>query len=56
MINVEKIQAYIVGYGAITNHFGNTTLCKEDLGQKEFMENLFLFVAKGYMPISIVEN
>ncbi len=46
----------IVGYGANTNHFGNTTLYKEDLGQNEFMENLLLFVAKGYMPISVVEN
>ncbi len=46
----------IVGYGAITNHFGTTIPYKEDLGQKKFMESLFLFIAKGYMPISVVEN
>jgi hypothetical protein len=28
----------------------------KDLGQKNFMEDLFLFVAKGYMPIFVVEN
>jgi hypothetical protein len=26
------------------------------LGQKKFMENLLLFVTKGYMPIFVVEN
>jgi hypothetical protein len=47
----------IVGYGAIINHFGSTTPYKKnDVGQKQFMENLLLFVAKMYMPISIVEN
>jgi hypothetical protein len=29
---------------------------KEDLGQKKFMEDLFMFVAKGYVPIFVVEN
>jgi len=29
---------------------------KDDLGQKKLMEDLFLVVAKGYMPISIIEN
>jgi hypothetical protein len=31
-------------------------MMKEDLGQKKFMEDLLLFLAKSYMPISIVEN
>jgi hypothetical protein len=44
---------YFVGYGAIINHFGST---KDDVKQKQFMENLLLFVAKMYMPIFIVEN
>jgi hypothetical protein len=48
---------YVVGYGAITDHFGSTTpYKKEDLGQKKFMEDLLQFVAKGYMFISVVEN
>jgi hypothetical protein len=48
---------YVVNDGAITYHFGNITLYKkEELGQKKFMEDLFMFVAKGYMPTSIVEN
>jgi len=48
---------FVVGYGAITYHFCRTTLYKkEDLGQKNFMEYLFLFVAKGYMLIFVVEN
>ncbi len=47
----------IVGYGVITYHFGYTSpYMKDDLGQKKLMEDLFLVVAKGYMPISIVEN
>jgi len=47
----------VVGYGAITYHFGNIIPYKmEDLGQKKFMEDLFLFVAKGYIPIYVVEN
>jgi hypothetical protein len=50
-------QRSIVGYGVITYHFGRTTSYKkEDLGQKNFMEDLPLFVAKGYMPIFVVEN
>ncbi len=31
-------------------------LIRRDLGQKKFMENLLLFVTKGYMPIFVVEN
>jgi hypothetical protein len=47
----------IVGYGAITDHFGNTThYKKDDAGHKQFMEDLLLFVAKTYICISIVEN
>jgi hypothetical protein len=47
----------IVRYGAIINHFGSTTPYRKDnVGQKQSMENLLLFVAKMYMPISTVEN
>jgi hypothetical protein len=47
----------VVGYGAITYHFCRIIpYKKEDLGQKNFMEGLLLFVAKGYMPIFVVEN
>jgi hypothetical protein len=46
---------FVVGYGAITDHFGSTTpYIKEDLGQKKFMEDLLLFVAKGYMLILLL--
>jgi len=49
-------QRIVVGYGAITDHFKSTILYKkDDAGQKQFMKDL-LFVAKMYMPISIVEN
>jgi hypothetical protein len=34
----------------------STLYMKEDLGQKKFMEDLLLFVAKSYMPIFVVEN
>ncbi len=48
---------FIVGYGVIIDHFGRTIpYQKEDLGQKNFMEDLLLFVAKGHMLIFIVEN
>jgi hypothetical protein len=48
---------FVVGYGAITNHFGSTIpYKKEDLGQKKFMEDLLLFIAKSYTPIFVVEN
>jgi hypothetical protein len=48
---------FVVGYGAITNHFGSTIpYKKKDLGQKKFMEDLLLFIAKGYIPIFVVEN
>ncbi len=47
----------IVGYGVITYHFSSTTpYTKEDLGQEKFMEDLLMFVAKGYMPIFVIEN
>jgi hypothetical protein len=47
----------VVGYGAITYQFGNITpYKKEDLGKQKFMEDLLMFVAKGYMPISVVGN
>ncbi len=47
----------IISYGAIINHSGNgNPYKKDDAQQQKFMENLFLFVAKAYMPISIVKN
>ncbi len=47
----------IICYGAIINHFGNgNPYKKDDAQQQKFMDNLFLFVAKAYMPISIVKN
>jgi hypothetical protein len=37
----------IIGYGAITNHFGNGNLYKKnDAQQQKFMEDVMLFVAK----------
>jgi hypothetical protein len=48
---------YVVGYGAITDHFQSITpYKKDDVQQLKFKEDLLLFVAKAYMPISIVEN
>jgi hypothetical protein len=48
---------YVVGYGVITDHFQSITpYKKDDVQQFKFKENLLLFVAKAYMPISIVEN
>jgi hypothetical protein len=48
---------YVVGYGAITYHFGTTTFYKkEDSRKNKFMEDFLMFVAKGYMPIFVVEN
>jgi hypothetical protein len=44
----------IVDYGVITNHFGSTIRYKEvDAQQLRFFLNL-LFVAKVYMPSSIM--
>ncbi len=45
---------FVIGYGAIIDHFGNGNPYKKDDAQ--FMEDLLLFVAKAYMLISIVEN
>jgi hypothetical protein len=57
MVNVEKNPSIDLLLVMGPNHFGNNTPYKEDLGQKKFMEkNLLLFVAKGYMPIFVVEN
>jgi hypothetical protein len=47
---------YVIGYGAIIDHFGNGNLYKkDDAQQQKFIENL-LFVIKDYMPIFIVES
>jgi hypothetical protein len=46
-----------VGYGAITNHFGNVNLHKKnDAQHKKFVKDFLLFVAQAYMRISIVER
>ncbi len=43
---------FIIGYGAITNHFGNGNLYKKNDAQKQkIMEDVMLFVAKTYMLI-----
>jgi len=50
-------QICVVGYGEITEHFGNVNLYKkDDLQQKKFTEDLLFFVVKCYMFISIVES
>jgi len=47
----------VVGYGAITKHFGSVNpYKKDDLQQKKFMGDLLFFVTKGYMFISVVES
>jgi hypothetical protein len=46
----------IIGYGAITNHFGHGNPYKNDAQQQKFMEDLLLFITKAYMPIYIVES
>jgi hypothetical protein len=46
-----------VGYGAITSHFGNVNLHKKfDAQYKKFVKDFLLFIAKAYMPVSIVES
>jgi hypothetical protein len=56
-VSRKSKRRFVVGYGAITNHFGSIIpYKKEDFGQIKFMEDLFVFIAKGYIPISIVEN
>jgi len=46
-----------VGYGAIIKHFGNIVpYKKKDARQNAFMEDLLMFVAKGYMVIFVVES
>jgi hypothetical protein len=53
----EKFKKFIIGYGAITNHFGNgNPYTKNDAQQQKFMKDLLLFVAKAYMPIYIIES
>jgi len=48
---------HVIGYGAIIDHFGNGNhYKKDDAQQQKFMEDLLLFVVKGYMLISIVES
>jgi hypothetical protein len=46
----------MVGYKAITYYFQSSIHKKDDAQQLRFNEDLLLFVAKAYMPISIVEN
>jgi hypothetical protein len=46
----------MVGYEAITYHFQSTIHKKDDAQQLKFKEDSLLFVAKTYMPISIVES
>ncbi len=49
--------SFVVGHGAIIEHFGNVNpYKKDDLQQKKFMEDLLFFVSKCYMHISIVES
>jgi hypothetical protein len=46
-----------VDYRGITKHFESVNpYQKDDVQQKQFMEDLLFFVAKGYMPIFGVEN
>jgi hypothetical protein len=48
---------FVVGYGVITYLFGLVNPYKKDDPQQlRFKEDLLLFVAKTYMPISIVES
>ncbi len=47
---------FVIGYAAIINHVGNGNPYKKDDAQQKFMEDLLLFVAKAYMPISIEES
>jgi hypothetical protein len=50
-------QRFVIGYGAITDHFGNgNPYKKDDAQQQKIMEDLLLFVAKAYMPISVEKN
>jgi hypothetical protein len=45
-----------IGYVAIIKHFGSANpYRKDDAQQHKFMKDL-LFVAKTYMPISVVES
>ncbi len=45
-----------IGYVAIIEHFGSAnSYKKDDAQQQKFMKDL-LFVAKTYMPISVVES
>jgi hypothetical protein len=48
---------FVVGYGVIIYHFGLANPYKKDDAQQlRFKEDFLLFVAKTYMPISIVES
>ncbi len=48
---------FVIGYETIIYHFGNgNPYKKDDAQQQKIMEDLLLFVAKAYMPISVEKN
>jgi hypothetical protein len=46
----------IIGYGAITYHFGNGNYYKKDDAQQRKIMEYITFLAKAYMPIFVVES
>lgn len=54
--NGKNPKKNVVGYGAIINHFGSTNPYKKDDAQQLKFKEELLFVAKAYMPISIMES
>jgi hypothetical protein len=56
--NQGKLKHWVgPNYGTITKHFCASIPYKwKDVAQNKFVKDLALYVVKGYMPISTIEN